>query len=59
MVSNLTLPLVLQHWENEKPLKKLKVKIQEGNLSNQERKLLVGLFTNVVSPSSQRIGIDF
>lgn len=56
VVSNLNMESLLQHWESEPPLKKLKEGILNGTLNNQERKLLVGLLINVVGENSKNIG---
>lgn len=55
-VSDFHLNEILNHWEKQPPLRNLKNKIENGNLNNQERKLLVGLLINVVGPKMIRVG---
>ena len=45
--SGFTLNDLMCYWNNYPPLKRLGEKIEEKNLNNDERKLLVGLFGNI------------
>ncbi|MFC0179530.1 RNA-directed DNA polymerase [Thorsellia kenyensis] len=56
IINKLNLDELLKHWEKQPPLTKLKNKIIEGNLNNQERKLLVGILLNVYDINNTNIG---
>ena len=58
VVSNLNLVLLLQHWDKEPPLRKIKENLEKGELNNNERKLLVGLLINVVGKNTKKTGRD-
>jgi hypothetical protein len=55
-VDDFSLDELFKHWEKHPPLKNLKNKIEERNLNNQERKLLVGILGNVVGKDLKKIG---
>lgn len=56
ILSGINLDEILEHWDKSSVLKTLKSSIELGELNNQERKLLVGLFINVYDENGSDIG---